>query len=163
EQGARYEFAHPLVAEVVRADLSAARRAFLHRRAAEATEASHAGDLAPVAGRLAAHYTAAGDPARAARFAALAADRALALAAPAETYCPAGQPDEAARWTQRALTYLNAASDPAAQALAHITIASAGIEAGGSLADAEGHLAEALRLAGANHLPELLARGHFTL
>ena len=81
EKNSHYEFAHPLVATVVQGDLSGARRAFLHRRAAQALEALHAGRLAPIAGRLAAHYAAAGDAARAARFAELAAEHALALAA----------------------------------------------------------------------------------
>ena len=81
EKNAHYEFAHPLVATVVQDDLSGARRAFLHRRAAEALEAIHAGRLPQIAGRLVAHYAAAGDAARAARFAEMAAERALALAA----------------------------------------------------------------------------------
>ena len=38
EWGEHYAFAQPLVAMVVRDGLSAARRAFLHRRAAEALE-----------------------------------------------------------------------------------------------------------------------------
>ncbi len=81
EKNSHYEFAHPLVAIVVQDDLSGARRAFLHRRAAEALETTHAGRLPQIAGRLAAHYAAAGDAARAARFAEMAAEHALALAA----------------------------------------------------------------------------------
>lgn len=81
ERKVHYEFAHPLIATVVRDELSAARRAFLHRRAAEAREAMHSGPLALIAGRLAAHYNAAGDAARAAYYADLAAEHALALAA----------------------------------------------------------------------------------
>ncbi|HMA35857.1 MAG TPA: BTAD domain-containing putative transcriptional regulator [Chloroflexia bacterium] len=84
ERGGTYEFAHPLVGEVVRDSLGAARRAFLHRRAAEALEITHAGQLAPLAGRLAAHYAAAGEAGRAAPYAEMAAARALALAAPDE-------------------------------------------------------------------------------
>ena len=82
--GGRYEFSHPFVAAVVRDGLSGARRAFIHRRAAEALEAAHSGRLAPVAGRLADHYAQAGDAPRAARYADMAAAYALAVAAPAE-------------------------------------------------------------------------------
>ncbi len=84
EQAGRYAFAHPLVAAVVREDLSAARRAFLNRRAAEAVAAAHPGAPDAVAGQLAAYYAAAGEPARAAGMAARAASRALDLGAPAE-------------------------------------------------------------------------------
>jgi DNA-binding SARP family transcriptional activator len=81
EKNSHYEFAHPLVATVVQDDLSGARCAFLHRRAAEALETVHAGRLPQIAGQLAAHYAAADDPPRAARFAEMAAERALGLAA----------------------------------------------------------------------------------
>jgi DNA-binding SARP family transcriptional activator len=84
EQDGRYSFAHPLIGEVLRDSLSAARRSVLHRRAAEVLEDRHADDLAVVAGSLAAHYVAAGQPKRAADNAALAAERALAMAAPGE-------------------------------------------------------------------------------
>ncbi len=77
-------FAHPLVATVVRRDLSGARRSFLYRRAAEALEALHAGRLPEIAGRLAAAYREAGKPANAAQFAEMAARHALELAAPTE-------------------------------------------------------------------------------
>jgi tetratricopeptide (TPR) repeat protein len=81
ERGSAYAFAHPLVGSVVREGLSAARGAFLHRRAAEALEAAHAGWLEPAAGRLAEHYARAGQPPQAARFAELAGAHALGLAA----------------------------------------------------------------------------------
>jgi tetratricopeptide (TPR) repeat protein len=84
EEGNHYTFAHPLVATVVREGLSGARRAFLHRRAAEALEAANAGRLPPIAGQLAAHYREAGDTGQAARYAEMAAEHALALAAPDE-------------------------------------------------------------------------------
>jgi DNA-binding SARP family transcriptional activator len=84
ERAGRYAFSHPLVGEVVRAGMSKARRAFLHRRAAEALEAAYAGRLPPVAAQLSQHYEAAGDPARAATYADMAARRALELAAPSE-------------------------------------------------------------------------------
>jgi predicted ATPase len=79
-----YDFAHPLVAGVVRENLGLARRSFLHRRAAEALTAIHANHLAPMAGQLATHYAQAGRPAQAAYYADMAARRALDLAAPAE-------------------------------------------------------------------------------
>lgn len=84
EQNGTYEFVHPLVATVVRADMSLARRSFLHRRAAEALEATHSGLLATIAGRLSTHYRHAGRTETAARYAELAAERALELAAPDE-------------------------------------------------------------------------------
>ncbi len=81
EQNSHYEFSHPLVATIVQDGLSGARRAFLHRRAAEALEATNAARLPQIAGQLAAHYAHAGDAARAAHFAELAAEHALSLAA----------------------------------------------------------------------------------
>jgi DNA-binding SARP family transcriptional activator/tetratricopeptide (TPR) repeat protein len=77
-------FAHPLVATVVRGDLSGARRSFLYRRAAKALEASHAGRLPEIAGRLAGAYREAGNPANAALYAEMAARHALEVAAPTE-------------------------------------------------------------------------------
>ncbi|MDQ2807897.1 MAG: AAA family ATPase, partial [Chloroflexota bacterium] len=84
ERSGRYTFSHPFVAGVVQAGLSGARRAYLHRRAAEAREAAYAGRLAPVAGRLADDYAEAGNPSRAAHYADLAAEHALRLIAPTE-------------------------------------------------------------------------------
>jgi DNA-binding SARP family transcriptional activator len=82
ERGGEYMFAHPLVATVVRQSLSGARRAFLHRRAAEALETTHAGRVEPIAARLATHYVEAGEPSKAAHYFESAAERALAVAAP---------------------------------------------------------------------------------
>ena len=84
ERGREYAFAHPLVASVVRGGLSGTRRAFLHRRAAEAFELTHAGRLPQVAARLAGHLREAGEPGRAAGYAQMAAERALSQAALAE-------------------------------------------------------------------------------
>ena len=84
ERDEAYEFAHPLVATVVRDNLSIARSSFLHRRAAEALEASHSGRLDRIAGRLTIHYAQAGRPAQAAHYAELAAEHAVNLSAPAE-------------------------------------------------------------------------------
>ncbi|HYN87297.1 MAG TPA: tetratricopeptide repeat protein, partial [Ardenticatenaceae bacterium] len=79
-----YRFAHPLVASVVRDGLSGARRAFLHRRAGDALVATHAGRVEQIAGLLAGHYANAGELAPAARYAEIAAERALSVAAPEE-------------------------------------------------------------------------------
>ncbi|MGB8646033.1 MAG: AAA family ATPase [Anaerolineae bacterium] len=84
ERDSSYSFTHPLVATVVREGLSGARRVFLHRRAAEALEATRAGHLPAMAGRLAVHYAEAGDKVRAAQYAEMAGEHALALAAPEE-------------------------------------------------------------------------------
>lgn len=81
EQDAQYSFAHPLVAHVVRSGMLGARRAILHRRAAEAREQAYAGRLPAIAGRLALHYREAGDRQRAAVYAELAAEHALSLVA----------------------------------------------------------------------------------
>lgn len=85
ERGTRFVFNHPLLSTVVRQGLSSARRKVIHRRAAQALEASHADRLAPFAGLIADHYAEAGERAPAARYADLAATHARALAAPAET------------------------------------------------------------------------------
>jgi len=84
ERGGRYTFAHPLVAAVMHSGLTQARSVFLHRRAAEALEATYTGHLSQIAGQLAMHYAQTDNPARAASYAEMAAERALALAAPAE-------------------------------------------------------------------------------
>jgi DNA-binding SARP family transcriptional activator/tetratricopeptide (TPR) repeat protein len=81
ERAEQYEFSHPLVGSIVRADLSAARRHFLHRRAAEVLETSHAANLTAIAGQLARHYAQANQPVEAARYAEMAAKRALELGA----------------------------------------------------------------------------------
>jgi DNA-binding SARP family transcriptional activator len=93
EQAGDYAFAHPLIAPVVMTTMSQARKAFLHRRAAEGREALAGGQLLPIAGRLAEHYHQAGDSLREASFAELAADYALSLAAPGA----------AVAWLERAL------------------------------------------------------------
>jgi len=84
EKGNTLDFAHPLVAAVVRSGLSGARRAFLYRRAAEALETTYSGRLQEIAGRLAADFALAGDAAQAAHYATMAAEQAWGLAAPAE-------------------------------------------------------------------------------
>ena len=85
ERGEQFQFVHPLVATVVREDLTQVRRRFLHRRAATALESHHGGRLAPVAGQLVRHFAGAGRPDRAAHYADRAAEHAQNLAALAET------------------------------------------------------------------------------
>ncbi len=82
ERSGEYMFAHPLVATVVRNSLSGARRAFLHRRAAEALETTQANRLPQIAARLANQYVEANEPAQAAHYYEMAGERALAVAAP---------------------------------------------------------------------------------
>lgn len=84
ERSDAYEFTHPLVAAVVRDDLSLARRSFLHRRAARALESLYTNRIQTVAGPLAHHYEQAGRPEQAAAYAQTAAEHALSLAAPTE-------------------------------------------------------------------------------
>jgi predicted ATPase len=84
ERSGRYRFSHPLVAKVIREGLSAARKVFLHRRAAEAIMVTQPTLAAPIPAQLAQHYAEANEPARAAQFAELAAEQALALVAPVE-------------------------------------------------------------------------------
>ncbi|HKP90608.1 MAG TPA: AAA family ATPase, partial [Thermoleophilaceae bacterium] len=79
----RYRFAHPLIRETIYGDLSATRRAMVHRRIGEALEGLFADSLAEHAGALAHHFHAGGDPARAYdyhRQAADSAERVFAMA-----------------------------------------------------------------------------------
>ncbi|MBX3013550.1 MAG: AAA family ATPase [Caldilineaceae bacterium] len=84
ERGELYEFTHPLVASVVREQLSNGRRKLLHRRAAEGIAARYAAQLPTVAGQLARHYAEAGVQVEAARFAEMAGDEALRVGAATE-------------------------------------------------------------------------------
>ncbi len=81
EQNERYEFAHPLIAEVLRSSLSTARQRFLHRRAAQALEHRYAGRASSMAGRIATHYARAGHSEEAAAWYERAGRHALSLAA----------------------------------------------------------------------------------
>jgi AAA ATPase-like protein len=56
----RYRFCHALVAETLLLELEPARRAGLHRRAAEALERRHVGDLAAPLAEIARHWLSAG-------------------------------------------------------------------------------------------------------
>lgn len=226
EREASYDFAHPVVAAIVRDDLSLARRSFLHRRTAEALEEIHAGHLDTVAGQLASHWTQAGRPSQAACYAELAARRALNLTAPAEavafyhqavkleptparrlglgealliqgdpaagreqfhlaaagfeeegdclgasraflalgqSFMTSGQGEKVVRWADKALAILDAQPDPASLAQAHHLLAAGGLLAGHPLAEAETHLAEAIRLTTDYDLPALDSIGRFEL
>jgi tetratricopeptide (TPR) repeat protein len=80
EEGAEtYRFAHDVIREVIEADLSAARRAALHRRVAEALEAGPG--ISPVE-LLADHYARAGVPEKAVFYLERAGDKARAQFAP---------------------------------------------------------------------------------
>lgn len=77
----QYRFAHPLIRETIYGDVSATRRALLHRRVAEMLEAIYSDRLSENAGALAYHYSAAGDARKALEYhrqAALTAERAVA-------------------------------------------------------------------------------------
>jgi DNA-binding SARP family transcriptional activator len=77
----RYHFIHPLVATVLRADLTPARRVFLHRRAAEALEQLHTPASLQVTGLLMEHFAAAGVVERAVPYADRAAEQASQVGA----------------------------------------------------------------------------------
>lgn len=226
EQETQYQFVHPLVAMVVREDLSAARRRFLHQRAAEVLESIHAGNLAPIAGQLVLHHTQAGSPSRAAQYAELAAERALELTALEEaadffrealvldpspdrrlalgralsqkgdlegarevlgvaleefrvehngagaasaalalagSYLPSGEGQKVIRWAERALSWLDEASDPESLSNAHYLLAAGGMQTGCPLGEAEARLLTAAELAAENDLSEMASRSEFEL
>jgi DNA-binding CsgD family transcriptional regulator len=107
EEDGDFYFTHPLIRRTIYDDISHPRRQRLHRRAAEAIEAVHAGRLGPHLARVAAHYRLAGDaPEPAFDYARRAGDRALALYA----Y------EEAARLYQSALDTLDLEGDAAVPA-----------------------------------------------
>lgn len=144
EGEAGYRFVHPLVGSVVAGELSRTRRQFLHRRAAQALERAYPQREA-VAGRLAAHFAAAGEPAQAARYAELAARHALALAGWAEATSYARQALALAPGPERELLLgevLNFAG--AEEAPAYLEAARAGFAA---QADAVGEARACLQLA----------------
>ncbi len=77
----RYEFAHPLLARIVRDELSHARRTRLHRRAAEELAATYADRTEAVAGQLMRHYLEADERLVAAHYAEVAAAQAVEMGA----------------------------------------------------------------------------------
>jgi class 3 adenylate cyclase/tetratricopeptide (TPR) repeat protein len=102
EPGVTHAFSHGLVRATLYDELSAARRASLHRRVAETLEERHADDLDDYLPALAHHYqrvaAPAADVAKAAEYAALAGNRALTQLAH----------DEAAAYFRQALELLGA-------------------------------------------------------
>jgi DNA-binding SARP family transcriptional activator len=84
EEREQYAFAHPLVATIVHTGLRQARRKILHQRAATILTELYATHLPALAGRLANHYQAANDLPQTAKYAELAGDYALNVAAPRE-------------------------------------------------------------------------------
>ena len=77
----RYMFSHALIRETLYGDLTATRRALLHRRVAASLEYLHAADLEPYRAQLAHHFTqagSAGDVEKAIEYGARAGDRAVA-------------------------------------------------------------------------------------
>jgi predicted ATPase len=82
---ATYDYTHDLLREVAYTELSPIRRRTLHRRLARALEELHAPHLDGIAGRLAAHYDAAGTTEQAIRFYGVAASVARQRFADAES------------------------------------------------------------------------------
>ena len=102
EQSAdRFAFRHALTREAIYADLLARERVALHRAVASALEQAHGGSIDTIVESLAYHAWEAGDWERAARYAARAADHALALSAPREAV---GHLDRAIAASERAGT-----------------------------------------------------------
>ena len=77
----RYTFDHSLTVEVARRELGEPRHRLLHRRVAEAMEGIYRDRLSTVAGVLASHFSAGNAPERAARYAFMAGQQAVRLAA----------------------------------------------------------------------------------
>ncbi len=84
EHGDTYAFAHPILAGIVRDELSSPRRKRLHHRVAERLTATHEGEIEPIAGQLTRHFAGAGEEIEAARYAEMAASRAAQMGAMAE-------------------------------------------------------------------------------
>ncbi|MCI4351499.1 MAG: AAA family ATPase [Thermoplasmata archaeon] len=82
--GIEYEFSHPLIQEVLEAELSQARARVLHLRAARVLEASYGAGAVDHAAVLAYHFLRADDRARALEFSVKAGDRASAVFARSE-------------------------------------------------------------------------------
>jgi tetratricopeptide (TPR) repeat protein len=119
----RFAFAHALVAHALYDDLGATRRARLHRAYAEVLERHAASEAASVA-ELAHHWSLATTPEdtqKAAAYARLAGNEALATLAPIE----------AAHWFQRALE-LTAVADDRAQCELRVALGEAQRQAGDS-------------------------------
>ncbi len=79
------------------------------------------------------------------------------------SFMVSGQGQQVVHWAKQALAILEAQPDPAALARAHQLLAAGGLQAGHTLAQAEAHLIEAIRLTSDNHLLELASVGRFEL
>ena len=79
------------------------------------------------------------------------------------SYMPSGQGHQVVQWAEQALAILETQPDPAALAQAHQLWAAGGLIAGYTLAQAEAHLVEAIRLTSDNNLLELASVGRFEL
>ncbi|MEM9773051.1 MAG: AAA family ATPase [Chloroflexota bacterium] len=95
ESQQRYEFVHPLLAEVTRDNMSATRLRILNRRSGRVLQHHFANRLPEVASHLARHFALAQEPDLAGQFAELAGDHALSVAAL----------NEAADYFQRSLKF----------------------------------------------------------
>lgn len=95
EHNSGLSFSHPMLGQVLDANLSGMRRRLLHRRAAQAWLNSPAGKAPEQAGRLAYHYQEAGEAVLAADYAEQAGNYALYL----------GATNEAARFFRQALEH----------------------------------------------------------
>lgn len=84
EHGEIYEFAHPLLVDLVRHELSGPRRRRLHLQVAEHLRALVAKETDAPVGRLSRHYAEAGQADQAAHFADIAAAQAVQVGAMAE-------------------------------------------------------------------------------
>ncbi len=79
-----FEFAHPLIQEVLEKELSTTRSRSLHLRAAQTLETAYGTSAKEHAARLAYHYIRGNDPARAREYSIEAGDRAAAVFAKSE-------------------------------------------------------------------------------
>ncbi|KPL88369.1 ATP-binding protein [Ardenticatena maritima] len=184
EQNGRYEFTHPLIAEVLRSNLSTARQSFLHRRAAQALERRYAGRVAGMAGRIAAHYARAGRPEEAAAWYETAGRHAFSLAAVTEAVtflreamrlsptpqraialgmalAHSGRHEEAHALLERIVAEAEQRGDQRTLAEAALTLAQIHLGIGGG--DAILHWAQRALHAGIHDDPLIQARLHFTI
>ncbi|MEM7797671.1 MAG: BTAD domain-containing putative transcriptional regulator [Chloroflexota bacterium] len=91
----RCEFVHPLLPEVIRSEMSVTRQRILHRRSAKTLQHHYADRLPEIASYLARHFALAEEAEAAGRYAEIAGDHALRVAAL----------KEAADFYQQALAY----------------------------------------------------------
>ena len=147
----RFNFAHPLLREVLYRQLPASRRLRLHRQVGEALERLHEADPEPHLAELAFHFVQAaplGEQERAVRYARLAGDRALRQFA----Y------EEAVRQYRAALTVVEslAIADGDLRCTLHLAIGDA-LSKGGDTPNARDTFRQAADLAGRLGRADLLA------